>query len=535
MAALDYDYIIVGAGSAGCVLANRLSASSSNRVLLIEAGGSDARFWIKVPLGYAKTFADAAVNWCYNALPDKGLNGRAAYWPRGKVVGGSSSINAMAYLRGLPHDFDDWERAGATGWNWDSVRKTYEALETQVARDGSTKGDGPLVVSDVSAGMHPFSGHFMEAAREMGWSVANNLNGEDYEGLMRMRSTVKKGRRWSAADAFLRPAKTRPNLTVVTRALVEKVIIEDGRATGVSYRVAGTSTRAVARKEVILSAGAINSPQILQLSGVGPAEVLQKHGIKVLHDLPAVGRHLQDHLAISHYYRANEPTLNNKLGNRLGQWIAGLRYVLTRKGPLSVPVNQVSGYVRSTPDAAVPDIQVYCNPMSYVTNAAGAVGVDPEAGFLLCVQPSRPTSRGQVMIGSANPADAPLIRPNSLSTNEDCDMVLKASRLLQQLAQTPAIQRVTAARLAPDITTMDDAALLENFRNRSGTVFHPTSTCRMGRDATDSVLDAKLRVHGVAGLRVVDASAFPNVTSGNTNAPTIMLAARAAELILQDA
>lgn len=534
MAATRYDYVIVGAGSAGCVLANRLSENPRRKVLLIEAGGSDARFWIKVPLGYAKTFADRSVNWSYTAQPDPGLNGRQAYWPRGRVIGGSSSINAMAYLRGLPQDFDDWERAGATGWGWDNVRKTYEALERQI-ENGAARGDGPLVVSDVSAGMHPFSQHFLDAARDMGWTVARNLNGGEPEGVMRMHSTVRNGRRWSAADAFLRPARKRRNLQVISRALVERIVVEDGRAVGVQFRTRGVTHEARATREVILSAGAINSPQILQLSGIGPADLLQAHGIPVVKDLPEVGKGLQDHLAISHYYRSAVPTLNNRLGNALGQLWAGITYVLTRKGPLSVPVNQISGYVRSTPDAPVPDVQVYCNPMSYVTQASGAVGVDPEPGFLLCVQPCRPTSSGEVTIASADPSAPPRIQPNSLSTDEDRAMVIKASRLLQKLAQTPAIRAVTQARLEPDITAMDDAALLENFRNRAGTVFHPSCTCRMGRDASDSVLDSRLRVHGVAGLRVVDASAFPNVTSGNTNAPTIMLAARAAELILEDA
>lgn len=529
-----FHYIIVGAGSAGCVLANRLSENRRHKVLLIEAGGSDARFWIKVPLGYAKTFADRAVNWSYMTQPDPGLNGRQAYWPRGRVIGGSSSINAMAYLRGLPHDFDDWERAGATGWNWESVRKTYEAIECQVEGDIRT-GSGPLVVSDVGDGMHPFARTFLEAAREMGWNVARNLNGEDAEGLMRMRSTVRNGRRWSAADAFLRPALKRPNLRVISRALVEKLIVHKERVVGVQLRSGGVKTIVRANKEVILSAGAINSPQILQLSGIGPAALLDAHRIPILHDLPEVGKGLQDHLAVSQYYRATEPTLNNILGNGLGRILAGFRYILTRKGPLSVPVNQISGYVRSSSEADVPDVQVYCNPMSYITHPSGAVGVDRSPGFLLCVQPSRPTSRGQVAIASANPADAPLIQPNSLTTDEDCETVIKASRLLQKLADTNAIRAVTKERLPPDITTMDDDKLLENFRSRAGTVFHPCCTCRMGHQASDSVLDARLRVHGMEGIRVIDASAFPNITSGNTNGPTIMMATRAAELVLQDA
>jgi len=534
-----YDYIIVGAGSAGCVLANRLSENTRHKVLLLEAGGSDAKFWIKTPLGYAKTFMDPKVNWRYSTAPDNGLNGRETYWPRGRVIGGSGSINAMAYLRGLPHDFDDWEQAGATGWGWSAVKKTYDAIESnsEILPNGKrhTRGDGPLLVSDLSDQMHPFSKHFLKAAVDMGWPVSDNINGAENEGLSMVRSTVRHGRRWSTADAYLRPARKRPNLHIMTGALVERVVLHQGRATGVTYRISDQIHLANAGKEVILSAGAINSPQLLQLSGIGPADLLKKHGIAVYQDLRQVGQGLQDHLAISHYFRATEPTLNNKLGNVFGQMIAGARYLLTRTGPLSVPVNQVSGYVRSNASVAAPDVQIYCNPMSYMTAKSGQPGVESEPGFLVCAQLSRPTSRGSVNIASDDPTCAPIIQPNSLSTNQDRVMAVQASKTLQALAQTPAIQVVTKERLSPDITEMDDAEMLENFRNRAGTVFHPSCTCRMGNDATDSVLDAHLKVHGVRKLRVVDASAFPNVTSGNTNAPTIMLAARAADIILQDA
>lgn len=534
-----FDYIIVGAGSAGCVLADRLTASGRHRVLLIEAGGSDQRFWIKVPLGYGKTFNDSRVNWCFTAKADPGLNNREAYWPRGRVIGGSSSINAMAYLRGLPGDFDDWERAGAAGWNWQNVLETYEALETQCEPDAGGKskitGNGPLWVSDVSQRMHPFSDHFLTAAQQMGWQVSRNLNGEDVEGVMKMRSTVRAGRRWSAADAFLRPAMRRSNLKVVANALVEKVQMDGRRATGVRYRVGGQECVAEVRGEVLISAGAVNSPQLLQLSGIGPANLLKSHGIEVHHDLPEVGQGLQDHLGISYYFRATVPTLNNKIGNWWGQRLAGVTYLATRRGPLSVPVNQVSGFIRSDQNAQVADLQIYCNPMSYVIDADGNAGVDPKPGFLICAQPCRPTSRGEINIASPDPAAPPDIRPNSLSTEHDCQMAIKAGRVLQGLAQTPAIRAVTKERLAPDVVPMSDAELLENFRERAGTIFHPTCTCRMGDSAATSVLDAKLRVHGIGGLRVIDASAFPNVTSGNTNAPVMMLAARAADIILEDA
>ncbi|MCJ8333173.1 MAG: GMC family oxidoreductase N-terminal domain-containing protein [Epibacterium sp.] len=540
-----YDFIIIGAGSAGCVLADRLTASGLFDVLLIEAGGSDLNPWIKLPMGYGMTFSDPRVNWRYRAAADPGLKGREAYWPRGRVIGGSSSINAMAYVRGLPHDFDDWDAAGATGWNWDTVRATYEALETtdEPGGDGSRRlrGCGPVYVSDLSHEMSPFSRHFFCAAEDMGWRVLDDINGAaplgsnliPGEGLGYVRSTVKNGVRWSSADAFLRPARKRRNLTVFQNALVEKVLTKDCAATGVRLTRHGQQFEAYAGREVILSAGAINSPQLLQLSGIGPSDLLKAHGIEVVQHLPQVGRGLQDHLAVSHFYWANEKTLNARLGSIWGRGLAALRYGLTRGGPLSVPVNQASGFVR-TLGAARPDVQVYANPASYYTTPGGKPHIDQGNGFLLCMQPCRPTSRGEISIQSADPRRAPMIQPNSLATEEDRVLATKAGRLLQQMAMTPSLRAVTNERRSPDVVPMDDDALLENFRERSGSVFHASCTARMGNDARDSVLDSRLRVHGMRGLRVVDASAFPNVTSGNTNAPTMMLAARAAGLILED-
>lgn len=527
----SYDFIIVGAGSAGCVLANRLSASGTYRVLLIEAGGSDRRFWIKVPLGYGKTYDDPSVNWTYTAQNDSGLMNKAAFWPRGRVIGGSSSINAMAYLQGLPHDFDDWETAGANGWNWETVKETYAQIETHDG-NGPPPEDGRVHIGDVSARMHPFSRHFLTAAQEAGWPVRDDLNAEDREGITRLRCTVKNGRRWSAADAFLRPALKRQNLTVVSNALVERIIIKNGAAVGVEYRRGNTPTQVQAKREIIVSAGAVNSPQLLQLSGIGPGAVLQRHGIKVLQDLPHVGQNLQDHLGISYQFAATEPTLNNRLGHWVGQMTAGMQYLLARNGPLSVPINQTSGFVRSDPNAPA-DIQIYGNPMSYAVRDDGKPDVLSTAGFLICGQPCRPTSRGSVDISSPDPKDAPNIQPNSLSTNEDCAKAIAAGRMVQKMAQTPAIQSVSSD--GPNIAAMSDEDLLLDFKNRAGSIYHASCTCRMGQNARDSVLDARLRVHGLTGLRVIDASSFPNVTSGNTNAPVMMLAARGARMILQDA
>jgi len=536
---MEFDYIVVGAGSAGCVLADRLSEKPNTTVLLIEAGGSDRRFWIKVPAGYGSTYADPRVNWRYTAEKDPGKNDQAAYWPRGKVIGGSSSINAMAYVRGLAHDFDDWENAGATGWNWASARTTYERLERvcEPAPDGKDRlrGDGPVWVSDLRQHMHPFTDHFLAAARELGWPVIEDMNGPADEGLTYYRSAVRRGVRYSAADAFLRPALKRGTVKLVTKALVERVDIVDGRAVGVAYRVGGTQVRAAARREVILSGGAINSPQLLQLSGIGPAAHLQSLGIDVVKNLPEVGRGLQDHLALTHQFTANLPTLNAVLGNWLGRLWAGVQYLGTRKGPLSVPVNQVGGFVRSQQAMAAPDMQIYCNPISYAFDSRGKPRVEGRTGYSLCVQPCRPTSRGDIRIASPDPAVPPSIQPNSLATEKDRNDAVTASKLLKALAMTKTLAGVTANRDAPDITAMDDAQMLENFRVRSNTNYHPTCTCRMGTNETDSVLDERLSVHGLRGLRVVDASAFPNITSGNTNAPTMMLAMRAADLILEDA
>jgi choline dehydrogenase len=533
---ITYDYIIVGAGSAGCVLANRLSEDPKNSVLLIEAGGSDKRMWIKVPLGYAFTFTDRRVNWKYTAAPDAGLNGRAAYWPRGRVVGGSSSINAMAYYRGLPHDFDDWEAAGATGWGWDIVRRIYDRIETHREFDTDRKrmrrGNGPLFVSDLSKRMHPFSAVFLKAGRDMGWAIKADGNQDPSEGIGYVRSNVYRGRRWSAADAFLKPARRRANLTIQKHCIVDQVVMDGVRATGVICQVDGQQQTFTANAEIILCAGAIGSPAILQRSGIGDRDHLKTLGITVRHNLAAVGQGLQDHLAIAQYYTANRPTLNNILGNVFGRIYAGVRYFTTRTGPLSVPVNQVSGFVRSDLDMKHPDMQVYCNPASYSINATGKTQIDKHAGFLLCAQPARPTSRGTIKIKSTDPTDAPDIQPNSLSTEHDQQSAVDAGKLVQRMAQSPTIKAVAKAAKDPHFGSMRDAELLELFRNTSGTVFHPCGTCAMGDDPQTSVLDAELRVHGLQGLRVIDASVFPNITSGNTNAPSIMVGMRGADLIL---
>jgi choline dehydrogenase len=527
----EFDFIIVGAGSAGCVLADRLSADGRRRVLLVEAGGSDRRFWIRTPIGYGKTFFDPAVNWKFAAEPDPGIAGRAVYVPRGKVLGGSSSINAMVYCRGLPGDFDDWRAAGNPGWGWDDVEPVFRHLERRVRADGSIEGDGPLWVSDREPEYHPVKRHFYDAARELGLPVARDMNGPSPEGVGAYAITTRNGLRCSAADAFLRPALGRPNLEVRTGALVERIVFEGRRAIGIDYRIGAAVTRVRARAEVVLAAGAVSSPQLLQLSGIGPGALLRDRGIAVLQANDAVGGGMQDHLGISYFYRATVPTLNDVLGSWSGRILAGARFLLARSGPLSLSVNQMGGMVRTSPGLARPDAQLYFNPLSYSTEQAGRrqlLRPDPYPGFILSFNPCRPTSAGRIDIASPDPARPPRIVTGYLSTAGDVAEVIAGARLIGRLQETRAMRALIAGTPVFDPARASDDEIVADFRARSGSVFHPCGTCRMAPEAAGGVVDAELRVHGVERLRVVDASIFPNITSANTNAPTIMVAAKAA-------
>lgn len=533
----EFDYIIVGSGSAGSVLADRLSADGQAQVLVLEAGGSDRRFFIKMPIGYGRTFFDERVNWKYETEPEAAIDSRRSYWPRGRVMGGSSSINAMVYCRGLPVDFDGWAQRGNVGWGWADVLPYFQRSERRVDAQGHAAQGGPLYVSDVSAQLHPLRRHFFAAAEEVGLPYSDDFNGLSPEGVGVYQINTYKGIRCSAADAFLRPALQRRNVHLMTQALVHRVLFEGRRAVGVEFERDGQVQTVRARREVILSAGAVNSPQLLQLSGVGPADLLQRHGIALVLDNPAVGGQLQDHLGINYYYKATEPTLNNLLYPLHGKLWAGLRYVLTRKGPLSVSVNQSGGFVRSQALSPSADTQLYFNPVTYSTAPEGKrplMNPDPFAGFIISFQPCRPKSRGRIDICSADPKVGPQIRPNYLSEPEDVAAVIAGGRLIQQMVRTRALRALIKDVIAPDLDGMSDAQILDDFRQRCGSVFHPVGTCGMGPDPRTSVVDGRLRVHGLDGLRVVDASIFPTITSGNTNAPTIMVAQKAADLILAD-
>ncbi len=536
---MDFDYVIVGAGSAGCVLANRLSASGKHKVLLLEAGGSDRRFWIQVPIGYGKTFFDARVNWMYQAEPDRGLAGRAEYWPRGKVLGGSSSINALVYIRGQAADYDAWEAAGNPGWGWRDVLPYFKRSESHAWGGDALHGaEGPLTVADVSADLHPICQAYLEAGRQVGLPVLRDLNGDSQDGVGLYQITAHRGRRMSAARAFLRPAMRRPNLAVITKALATRILFEGRRAVGVEYLRGGRRQQVRAGREVVLAAGAINSPQLLQLSGIGPAEQLQGLGIEVRLDAPQVGRNLQDHLGLDYVYRCTRPTLNDALHSWPGKLWAGANYLLLRRGPLRLSLNQGGGFCRSRPEVARPNLQLYFSPVSYTTAPSGTrplMNPDGFPAFRLGISNCRPTSRGHLALQSTDPREPLAIHPNGLSTNHDLQELLEGVHLIRRMAATPALSALIDEEMTPGQSVEGDEALIDDIRQRSTTIFHPSGTCRMGPDAEAAVVDPRLSVHGLSGLRVIDTSVFPTIPSGNTNAPAIMLGEKGADLLLEDA
>ncbi len=535
----DADYIIVGGGSAGCVLANRLSENGKHKVILLEAGGSDSRFWVKVPIGYGKTFFDARVNWKYQTQNDTGTGNRSMYWPRGKLLGGSSSINAMVYMRGLAHDFDDWSLKGNDGWDYRSVLPYFvKSVDSEFEDSNYHQKGGPLHVTRTHNEVHPLCSHYLEAAKEFGFNVTDDFNGANPEGAGIYSITTRRGFRESTATAFLAPARKRKNLTTITHALVEHIGFEGKQATCVTYKKNNQQHTLYAAREIIVSAGAVNSPGILERSGIGRKDILEQHGITPISINNNVGEHLQDHLAVNYVYQTNVPTLNDQLNSVTGKIKIGINYLLNRRGLLSLSVNQAGGFVKSHQQQPSPNLQLYFNPLSYSsvrTDKRELMKPDPFSAYILSFQPCRPTSRGSIHIGATDAEAQPLITPNYLSTNKDIKEVLEGCQLMRQLVNTPALQQITEKEIEPGDAFSSDEDLINDFRERCGTVFHPVGTCAMGPDAASAVVDSRLRVHGIDGLRVVDASIFPNITSGNTNAPTIMVAEKASDLILEDA
>ncbi|RWP38441.1 GMC family oxidoreductase N-terminal domain-containing protein [Mesorhizobium sp.] len=533
-----YDFIIVGSGSAGSVVAERLSASGRFSVLVLEAGGSDRRFYVQMPLGYGKTFFDPAVNWNYKTEPDPGLAGNVDHWPRGRLLGGSSSINAMVWIRGAREDFDAWAAAGNPGWAFDNLLPVFKALEDNQAGADQWRGvGGPLHITDCSTAVHPLTKRYLAAANQAGLPFNPDFNGASQEGAGIYQITTKNGRRMSAARAFLRPAMKRKNLRVEINALATRILFEGKRAVGIEYLQNGETKTARAGREVILSGGSIGSPQLLQLSGVGPSALLGALGIAVVHANGNVGANLQDHVGINYTFKGKLPTLNQILRPWWGKLLVGMQYVLLRSGPLSLSMNNAGGFFRTDPAISRPNMQLYFQAFSTVIPKSGERPIltpDPWPGFSIGLSNCRPSSRGEIMIRSANPHDYPKIVANAFSTEADVAEMLAAVKFLRKIAAMPAMAEIIEEEVLPGPSITSDADIIQDFRKRSGTVYHPVSTCRMGPDATAAVVDPRLRVHGLAGLRVIDASIFPDNITGNTNAASIMTGWKGAELVLED-
>ena len=531
MAGNEYDFIVVGAGSAGCALANRLSADASNRVLLLEAGGRDNYPWIHIPVGYFKTMLNPRTDWCYETEPDPNLNGRRIPWPRGKVLGGSSSINGLVYIRGQSHDYDQWRQLGNTGWSWDDVLPYFMRAEDNERGANATHGaGGPLGVSDIGFS-RGFSDAFIDAAGELGIPRTDDFNSGDQEGAGYFQLTTKNGRRCSAAVGYLKPIKKRANLTITTGAQVCRVVFEGKRAAGIEFAVNGRTRIARAKGEIVLSSGAIGSPQILQLSGVGPGALLGEFGIPVVHDSPGVGENLQDHLQTRAVYKTNQPSLNDEVNSLFRKALIGLEYALFRKGPMTIAAGHVGMFAKTREGLETPDVQFHFIPLS--TKGPGE-GLHEFSAFTSSVCQLRPESRGKIVIKSPDYADYPAIHPNYLSTEIDRQTIVAGMKLSRKVMATPTMQALTTEEFLPGPEVQTDEELLDHARNNAGTIYHPVGTCKMGSDPM-AVVDERLRVHGVEGLRVADASIMPTLVSGNTNGPSIMIGEKASDMILEDA